>query len=41
MDNERIVGKINDKEVYFDGFIYYIKIDGNIIAVDESRLNLK
>lgn len=41
MDNERIVTTIKGNPVYFDGFIYYVKINGEIFAVDESKLNIK
>lgn len=41
MDNERVVTTINNNPVYFDGFIYYVKMNGNIIAVDENKLRIK
>jgi hypothetical protein len=41
MDNERVVGRYKNNKVYFDGFLYYIKIDGNIFAVDEGKIELK
>lgn len=41
MDNEKVVGMVSGNPVYFDGFIYYMKIDGRIMAIDEKKLNLR
>jgi hypothetical protein len=38
MENERVVGTINSQKVYFDGFIHYVKSNGMIMAVDESKI---
>jgi hypothetical protein len=38
MENERVVGLINNQKVYFDGFIHYVKTNGMMLAVDVNKI---
>jgi hypothetical protein len=38
MENERVVGTIDSEKVYFDGFFHYVKSNGMMLAVDESKI---
>jgi hypothetical protein len=38
MENERVVGTINNQKVYYDGLIHYVKSNGMMLAVDANKI---
>jgi hypothetical protein len=40
MENEKIVGYIGDTPIYFDNVVYYQRVSGNPVVIDETKIKL-